>query len=117
MLEQDVPFEVVDLVFATMAACPWHTFQVLTKRPERMLAYCERIYQQLAGELEALGAPAPVPWPNVWLGVSVESRRWVWRVDVLRDVPAAVRFVSAEPLLGSLSELDLAARRLADSRP
>ena len=109
LFHADVPFDVVDLVFATMAACPWHTFQVLTKRPERMLAYCERRYEQLAEELSALGAAVPVPWPNVWLGVSVENRRWAWRVDVLRDVPAAVRFVSAEPLLGSLSEMGLTA--------
>jgi protein gp37 len=109
LFHEQIPFEFVDLVFATMAVCPWHTFQVLTKRPERMLAYCEQRYEQLAGELDGLGAVAAVPWPNVWLGVSVENRRWAWRVDVLRDVPAVVRFVSAEPLLGSLAGLDLTA--------
>jgi protein gp37 len=108
LFHEEVPFEFVDRVFATMAACPRHTFQVLTKRPERMLAYCEQRYEQLADELDALGAVAPAPWPNVWLGVSVENRRWAWRADVLRDVPAGVRFVSAEPLLGPLSSLDLA---------
>jgi protein gp37 len=107
LFHQEVPFEFVDRVFSAMAACPWHTFQVLTKRPERMLAYCEQRYEQLAGGLDALGAAPPVPWPNVWLGVSVESHRWARRVAVLRDVPAAVRFVSAEPLLGSLTGLDL----------
>jgi protein gp37 len=107
LFHEEIPFKFVDRVFATMAACPWHTFQVLTKRPERMLAYCEQRYEQLAAELDAFGAVAQVPWPNVWLGVSVENRRWAWRVDVLRDVPAAVRFVSAEPLLGSLIGLDL----------
>ncbi len=107
LFHEEVPFEFIDRVFATMAACPRHTFQVLTKRPERMLAYCEQRYEQLAAEPDALGAVAAVPWPNVWLGVSVENRRWVSRVEVLRDVPAAVRFVSAEPLLGSLTGLDL----------
>jgi protein gp37 len=103
LFHEDVPFAFVDRVFEVMAACPQHTFQVLTKRPDRMLAYCEARYEQLAGELDGLGGVGLVPWPNVWLGVSVENRRFVWRVDVLRDVPAVVRFVSAEPLLGPLT--------------
>jgi len=107
LFHTDVPFEFVDQVFATMAGCPRHTFQVLTKRPQRMLAYCEQRYEQLAGELHALGAAATVPWPNVWLGVSIENARWAWRADVLRDVPAVARFISAEPLLGPLTRLDL----------
>jgi protein gp37 len=107
LFHEEVPFAFVDRVFAAMAACPWHTFQLLTKRPERMLAYCEQRYEHLACEVDALGTVAPVPWPNVWLGVSVENRRFAWRADVLRDVAAAVRFVSAEPLLGSLAGLNL----------
>jgi protein gp37 len=108
LFHEDVPFKFVDRVFATMAACPQHTFQVLTKRPRRMLAYCEQRYEQLVDELDnGLGTVPPAPWPNVWLGVSVENQRWAWRTDVLRDVPAAVRFVSAEPLLGPLGGLDL----------
>jgi protein gp37 len=68
-----------------------HTFQILTKRAERLA--------ELVSQL---------PWPgNVWMGVSVENRRWAHRVDYLREVPAAVRFVSAEPLLGPLDTLDL----------
>jgi protein gp37 len=83
-----VPDAFVADVFAVMESTPRHTFQVLTKRPEQAAA--------LAAEL---------PWPeNVWLGVSIENSRFTWRADVLRDVPAAVRFVSAEPLLGSLFE-------------
>lgn len=85
-----VPGEFIEQVFATMEEAHWHTFQVLTKRPERVVA--------LAADL---------PWPaNVWMGVSVESQRYAWRVDRLRQVPARVRFLSCEPLLGPL-RLDL----------
>jgi protein gp37 len=70
----------------------WHVFQVLTKRPERMADYC-----RARGE----------PLPNVWLGTSIENSRWASRADALRRTPAAVRFVSAEPLLGPLDRLDL----------
>ncbi|WP_323672293.1 DUF5131 family protein, partial [Candidatus Poriferisodalis multihospitum] len=71
---------------------PQHTYQVLTKRAQRL--------SRIAGELD---------WPsNLWMGVSVETRRYAFRMDHLRKVPAAVRFVSAEPLLGPLGELDLA---------
>ena len=77
-------------VFAVMERAGRHTFQVLTKRPERAAAL----------------APS-LPWPpNVWLGVSVENQRWTTRVDALREIPAAVRFLSCEPLLGPL-DLDL----------
>jgi protein gp37 len=81
----------VGRVFGVMEQTPRHTYQVLTKRPMRAV--------RLADQL---------PWPsNVWLGVSVESMEQAWRVDVLRNVPAAVRFVSAEPLLGSLEAINL----------
>ena len=83
-----VPVSFVQDVFEVMASSERHTFQVLTKRPERAL--------ELATEL---------PWTaNVWLGVSIENSRFTWRADVLREVPAGVRFISAEPLLGSLLE-------------
>lgn len=85
-----VPFSFVSSVFGVMAECQRHTFQILTKRPERLLEYMR---------LRA----SPV-LPNVWLGVSIENSRFTWRANVLREVPAAVRFVSAEPLLGSLFE-------------
>ncbi|MEU8038874.1 phage Gp37/Gp68 family protein [Streptosporangium sp. NPDC049078] len=87
-----VPVGFVRQVFDVMAATPQHTYQVLTKRATRLA----RIADQL-------------PWPdNVWMGVSVENREVAARVDALRQVPAAVRFISAEPLLGSLSGIDLA---------
>ncbi|WP_424536530.1 DUF5131 family protein [Sphaerisporangium viridialbum] len=86
-----VPIAFVRQVFDVMAATPQHTYQVLTKRATRLA----RIAHQL-------------PWPdNVWMGVSVENQQVIARVDSLRRVPAAVRFISAEPLLGSLSGLDL----------
>lgn len=78
-------------VFHVMADTPRHTYQLLTKRPRRAA--------RMAAEL---------PWPgNVWLGTSVETADQLWRLDELRRVPASTRFVSAEPLLGSLAGLDL----------
>jgi protein gp37 len=91
LFHEDIPDDYVESVFDVMARAERHTFQVLTKRHERLV------------EL----APA-LPWPpNVWVGVSVENRRFVHRADHLRQVPAAVRFISAEPLLGPLDGLDL----------
>lgn len=86
-----IPADFIGKVFRTMAECPQHQFQVLTKRPERLI--------ELAPQL---------PWPsNVWMGVSVESQKYVWRIELLRQVPAAVRFLSIEPMLGPIAELDL----------
>jgi protein gp37 len=91
LFHENVPTEYVALVFEVMRECPQHQFQVLTKRAER---------------LEAL-APALRPPPNVWLGVSVENARYAWRIDHLRRVPAHVRFLSIEPLLGPIPRLRL----------
>lgn len=78
-------------VFEVMASCPRHTFQVLTKRPERALALAPRL-----------------PWPgNVWLGTSVEDAEVKGRIDLLRCIPAQTRFISAEPLIGPLGALNL----------
>ncbi|MFJ9478851.1 DUF5131 family protein [Streptomyces mirabilis] len=86
-----VPLDYVRQVFEVMAQTPQHTYQVLTKRARRL--------RQVAGRLE---------WPaNLWMGVSVESAKELPRVDDLRQVPASVRFLSCEPLLGSLGDLDL----------
>ncbi len=91
LFHEDIPLEYVSEVFEVMRRADWHTFQILTKREDRMA--------ELA---------AGLPWPlNVWLGVSIENRRFVHRADRLRDVDAAVRFISAEPLLGPLEGLDL----------
>jgi protein gp37 len=86
-----VPVEFIRDVFALIADTPQHTYQVLTKRALRA--------RRLADQLD---------WPtNLWMGVSVENADVLHRVDVLRVVPAAVRFLSCEPLLGPLDELDL----------
>jgi protein gp37 len=87
-----VPAGFVAQIFEVMVTTPQHTYQVLTKRPKR------------ARQLLRSWTPAP----NVWLGVSVEDDSQVERADILREVPAAVRFLSCEPLLGPLPSLDLA---------
>jgi protein gp37 len=80
-------------VWRVMERAHWHSFQVLTKRPERML--------------EILSKPEFPTLPNVWLGTSVESEDYLNRIDLLRRVPARIRFVSFEPLLGPIAEADL----------
>ncbi len=91
LFQEAVPVDFIRRVFETMVACPQHTFQILTKRSGRLA--------KLAPQL---------PWPkNVWMGVSVEDSRVLHRVADLRRVPAAVRFLSCEPLIGSLRALDL----------
>jgi len=101
-----VPDYLIREVFAVMAAASQHTFQVLTKRPVRARdLVADHNALVLAARQAALrGLPIFQNWPlpNVWLGVSVENARHTWRADVLRQIPAAVRFISAEPLLGSL---------------
>jgi protein gp37 len=91
LFHDDVPLEFIREVFETMAATPQHTYQVLTKRAERV----ESLSSQLV-------------WSNnVWLGVSVESEDFEWRIDRLRNTGAAVKFLSLEPLLGPLDNLNL----------
>jgi len=92
LFHAEVPFEYVDRVWDIMARAKQHTFQVLTKRPERLREYLS----------------AAQPLPNVWLGASIENRSVVGRADHLRSIPAAVRFISYEPALGPLADvLDL----------
>lgn len=124
LFHPDVPFDFIDQVFAVMALAPQHTFQVLTKRPERMMHYLQGLEkrgarQVLADTAEAVsgdedagifvanrigaGATSKPGWPlkNVWLGVSVENQRAAdERIPILLQTPAAVRWLSCEPLLG-----------------
>lgn len=87
----DVPDEFIRRVFDTMAACPQHTFQILTKRSERLRLMAPHLH-----------------WSqNVWMGVSVEDSRVTTRIADLACVPAAVRFLSCEPLIGPLHEIPL----------
>lgn len=86
-----VPEDFIFQVFDIMSAAPRHTFQVLTKRSDRLAALAHRL-----------------PWPpHIWAGVTVESSDYLFRMDHLRRVPASVRFVSLEPLLGPIPALDL----------
>lgn len=100
-----VTFEMLDEIFAVMHVVDRHRYMVLTKRPRRMLDYIEHRRQRAA----ETGMPLCWPiWPEqIWAGVTVEQDRYAWRADLLRAVPAAVRFVSAEPLLSDLPSLDL----------
>lgn len=91
LFHESIPFDFIAQVFEVMGQADQHTFQILTKRHNRLA--------ELADDL---------PWhPNIWMGVSIENRRFVVRADHLREVDAAVRFISAEPLLGPLEGLDL----------
>lgn len=93
LFHQRVPSTYVDRVLDTIRATPRHTYQVLTKRPKKMASVISRLQ--------------PDPLPNLWLGTSIESDEYVWRADALRETPAAVRFLSLEPLLGPVPSLDL----------
>lgn len=91
LFHKDVPDEYIHRVFEVMVKADWHIFQVLTKRSAR---------------LARLGST--LPWrPHIWAGVSIETERYIWRANQLRRVPAYVRFISAEPLLGPLDKLNL----------
>jgi protein gp37 len=91
LFHEDVPLEYVKRVFDVMASAHWHQFQVLTKRADRL--------RELSSQLL---------WPpNVWQGVSVESERYLGRIDDLRRTGAVVKFLSLEPLLEALPNLDL----------
>ncbi len=90
LFHQEIPDEFIARVFAVMLDCPQHTFQILTKRPERAAAW---------------GGP----WPaNIWMGTSVEDRRALRRIDAIRTCGAQTRFLSCEPLLEDLGPMDLA---------
>ena len=118
LFHEDVPDEFIDRVFVVMSLAQRHTFQVLTKRAERMREYCSspetlgRIVADTAEVLDGIDNAVVaishhedgfrgIRWPHVWLGVSVEDqKRADERIPLLLETPAAVRFVSAEPLLG-----------------
>ena len=91
LFHEDVPFEFVDKVMKTIRETPWHRYQILTKRAERMEEYF-------------LSHSVP---SNAWLGVTVEMQRTLSRIDNLRHLPASVRFLSCEPLLEDLGHMDL----------
>jgi protein gp37 len=91
LFHKDVPTSFIHRVFEVMRKAYWHQFQVLTKRADRL--------EHLAKEL--------IWSPNIWMGVSVENQSYVYRIDHLRRTPAQIKFLSLEPLLGPLPDLDL----------
>lgn len=93
LFHEEVPPEFVEKVWSVMAQTPHHTYQILTKRPERMKSVLKR------AALKVL--------PNVWVGTSVENAEALHRLNDLRVIPAAIRFVSFEPLIGSVADADL----------
>lgn len=93
LFHERVPTSYIERVLQAMRDADHHTYQVLTKRPGRMAS----VLRQLQ----------PDPLPHVWWGTSIESDDYAWRADKLRQTPAAVRFLSLEPLLGPLPSLDL----------
>jgi len=132
LFHEDVPYEFIAVIFGVMAAARDHTFQVLTKRPQRMEAFFKWLGRRPVGQMSPgvywqtlygfvrqaeLGKPrdielrmaSPWPWPlpNVWLGTSIENRDVLWRMETLKHTPAAIRFLSCEPLLGDLGQIDL----------
>lgn len=91
LFHEDVPLDYIRQIFDVMTRANWHTFQILTKRSERL------------AELAPL-----LNWPeNVWMGVTVENADCAYRIDDLRDVPSAVRFLSMEPLLSGVEDMNL----------
>jgi protein gp37 len=130
LFHEGVPFEYIAAVFGVMAACPRHTFKVLTKRADRMVEFFEWLARQTVQVNDGRGAPAGFiclahaqryceapqlrqnvdeisarrwPLPNVWIGVSVENQKYAnERIPQLLKVPAVVRWISAEPLLDEI---------------
>lgn len=91
LFHEEIPEDFIHRVFEVMVRAHWHVFQILTKQAQRLADLAARL-----------------PWPpNVWQGVSIENSRYTWRAARLQRVPAAVRFLSVEPLLGPISHLPL----------
>jgi protein gp37 len=102
LFHPSVSDEWIDSIFSVMARCPQHTFQVLTKRPSRMLRYLSGAEMSIRDDIKYEQAAETMRWPlpNVWLGVSVENQKAAdERIPLLLQTPAAVRFASCEPLL------------------
>jgi len=112
LFHEDVPFEFIDKIFAIMALSEKHTFQILTKRPDRMLEYLNQfpVAHMVDTDERTLGGYSWEydqefiwPLPNVWLGISCENQATAdERIPILLQTPAAVRFLSCEPLLAPI---------------
>ncbi len=99
LFHENIPFEMLDQVFDAMHKAPQHTFQVLTKRPERMMEYFHD------------GNEVPA---NIWLGTSIENGKYTSRFDYLEYINCRIRFISFEPLLGPITPLDLDQYEIGD---
>lgn len=120
LFHDDVTDEQIDQVFAVMTLAHWHTFQILTKRPERMMVYSRTAKQRIRRATVDLGRKLnrdielfetcewDYPLPNIWLGISVENQKAAnERIPLLRHTLAAVHFLSCEPLLEKISIFDV----------
>jgi protein gp37 len=91
LFHEDVPFEFIEKIFSIMNEASWHTFQILTKRSQRLVEIDSQLH-----------------WPeNVWMGVTVESQNYKYRIDNLRQCHSQIKFISLEPLLGPIAGMDL----------
>jgi protein gp37 len=91
LFHEAVPDEFIFDIFEVMRQATWHDFQILTKRPDRLIDMNNRL-----------------PWaPNIWMGVTVESGRYISRIDKLRQTDAAIKFLSIEPLIAPMPSLDI----------
>ena len=120
LFHEDVPFSAIDNVFAMAWLMREHTFMLLTKRPGRMKDYINRllaredsIAETILTKIKRMGAftysacgHTTWPWPNVWLGTTVELQKYEYRICELLEIPAAVRYVSIEPMLGPINLRD-----------
>ena len=92
LFHKDVPLEFIQRVFETMQIADWHQYQVLTKRPDRLAELDDQL-----------------PWADqIWMGTSVENEKVLWRIDCLRNTGAKIKFLSLEPLIGPLRNIDFA---------
>ncbi len=106
LFHEDVDFAYIDAIWAVMVLAKQHTFQVLTKRPERMRKYLDGAKERIGQCFKDAGYSIAFsfPPPNVWLGVTAENQEQAdKRIPILLDTPAAVRFVSVEPMLGAIN--------------
>lgn len=120
LFAENVPDEWIDRVFAVMALAPHHTFQVLTKRAERMREYLDPRGEPATKRISRLAPNTllKLPLPNVWLGVSAERQQEAdERIPHLLATPAAIRFVSAEPMLGPIDFYETSAAMPIDRHP
>jgi len=119
LFHEKVPFEFIHRVFDIICKTPWHTYQIPTKRPKRLLEFTQTCAQHNgcgnSSSFDGARYHSMASWPhaNVWLGVSVENQKEMWRAGILGRIPAAVRFISFEPLLGDITYYPIEMKQLS----